>query len=304
MPVRKDIFPYLSYITASGDEVVLSCKGYKKWWECYGREGFFAPKLDYAKREYADGSTEVLSVTLKPRTLKVRMFCLGGSTIERDEILRDIASRLIQIGTRNDWGKLRVRRSDGKDIYIDCVYIGGMDEIVEKNPNIQQFDLKFFAGDSYFYDIDESMLLERRLAYEIYLAEDLYLEEDLYLTEGQITSATINNSGELFFPFVDVFGPALSIRIVNNTTGKTLGVDPSFRVLADQKLTFNCHEHERAITLTDENGVVTDVTDEILLGSSLVWEIVKGKNDITFYYSNANADTFARLRYRQRYYSI
>ena len=111
------------------------------------------------------------------------------------------------------------------------------------------------------------------------------------------------NSGEQFFPVIDVFGPASVIRMINNTTGLTLAVEPDLALLANQKLTFNCREHERSITLTDENGNVTDVTEKLLLGTTLVWPIEKGANSITFYYTDSNENTFARIRYRQRYFS-
>lgn len=303
MPVRKPIFPYLSYITSSGDEVVLSCEGYRKWWECYGRSGFFAPKLDYETRQYADGATDVLAISLKPRDLTVEMFVLGKSTKERDEILRDMASRLIQVGSRKNWGRLRVRRSDGKDLYIDCVYTGGLDEAVEKYPNIMQFQLSFHAGNGYFYDNNETLLTTQNFADLVYLSDELYLSDDLYLTDG-ISGLQIENSGEAFYPIVDVFGPASVIRIVNNTTGAVLAIDPEFELLANERLTFDCREHERQITFTDADGVITDVTEKLSLGASLVWSIEKGSNNVTFYYTNSSSSTLARIRYRQRYYSI
>lgn len=303
MPVRKPIFPYLSYITADGDEVILSCEGYKKWWECYGRSGFFAPKLNYVERQYADGATDVLAISLKPRKLTIEMFVLGQSTKERDEILRNISSRLIQVGSRNQWGRLRVRRSDGKDLYIDCVYIGGMDDAVEKYPNIMQFELQFYSGGSYFYDKDETILATQSLGDVIYLSDDLYLSDNLYLSDG-VSGITVNNSGEMFYPIVDVFGPASVIRITNNTTGITLAVDSDFVLLAGQKLTFDCLDHERKVEFTDVLGNTTDVTKRLALGASLVWPIEKGANSLTFYYTDTNEDTFARIRYRQRYFSI
>ena len=130
MPALDALYPYISYITAAGDEVILSCESYKKWWECYGREGFAAPSLDYVTRQYADGMTDTLAVIMKPRPLSVQMVVVGESCRERDEILADMASRLIQLGSRKNWGRLKVMRSDGSYVFIDCVYIGGMDEII------------------------------------------------------------------------------------------------------------------------------------------------------------------------------
>lgn len=295
-------YPYLSYITYLGDEIVLSCEDYKKWWECYGRKGFAAPRLDYETRQYADGMTDTLSVNMKPRPLEVQMVVSGESCQERDEIIADMASRLIQLGARKDWGRLKVMRSDGTIVFIDCVYVGGMDDIEQKLPYLQQFKLEFYAGNGYFFDEFETLLSTQKMTDLVYLSDDLYLANDLFLTDG-VASLLVDNHGESFFPVVDVFGPASVIRIVNNTTGAVLAVEPDFLLLEGQKLTFNCREHERAIIFTDTDNTTEDVTEKLLLGASLVWEIMKGQNSITFYYTDSSEETFSRIRYRQRYFS-
>lgn len=302
MPQLDRYYPYLSYITASGDEVVLSSEMNEKWWECYGREGFAAPPLEHVTRQYADGATDTLSVIMKPRPLVVKMVLSGESCRERDELIADIASRLIQLGSRKNWGRLKVMRSNGSIVYIDCVYTGGLEEIEQKLPTLQQFLINFYSGNGYFYDANETLLSTSNLADLVYLNDDLFLSDDLFLTDGVSSIAALNN-GEAFFPLVEVYGPASVIRITNNTTGLTLAVNPEFTLLAGQKLTFNCREHERSILFTDEDGNETDVTEEQLLGTTLVWPIEKGSNSITFYYTDASEDTFARIRYRQRYFS-
>lgn len=299
---QAEPYPYLSYITAAGDEVILSQQSYKKWWECYGREGFAAPPLDYVTRQYADGMTDTLAVIMKPRDLAIQMVINGESCQERDAILADMASRLIQLGSKKNWGKLKVMRTDGSFVFIDCVYIGGMDEIIQELPYVQQFTLNFFAGNGYFYDANETLLATQNMADLIYLDDDLYLSDDLYLTDG-VAAMLVNNTGEPFFPCVDIFGPASVIKVVNNTTGLTMAIDSTFDLLANQKLTFNCREHERSIIFTDTDNTTTDVTEMLQLGSTLVWPIEKGQNSITIYYTNSSEATFARIRYHQRYFS-
>ena len=299
---QAEPFPYISYITASGDEVVLSSENTKKWWECYGREGFAAPPLDFVTRQYADGMTDTLAVIMQPRTLGIQMVIVGDSCRERDELIADMASRLIQLGSRKDWGRLKIMRTDGSYVYIDCVYTAGMDEIVQELPYVQQFTLSFFAGNGYFYDVDETLLAARSMADLVYLAEDLYLDEDLYLTDGT-ASVLAENTGEMFYPVIDIFGPASVIRIVNNTTGQTLAIDPTFSLLSGQKLIFNCTEHNREIIFVDTDQSELDVTEKLQLGSSLVWPIVKGTNSITISYTDATDETLARIRYHQRYFS-
>lgn len=301
-PNFDGVYPYMSYITADGDEIILSSDGIKKYWETYGRSGFDAPALRTETRQYADGSTDILAIIMQPRELIVEMVAVGNTTIERDNIMRNIASRLIQLGSRRTWGKLKVRRNDGKYLYIDCAYISGLEDVVRDLPRIQRFELNFWSGGGYFYDTNETVLTTASLSTLFYLADDLYLAEDRFLNDG-ITDITINNDGEVFYPQIDIFGPASVIRMTNSATRKTLALDADFVLLTGEKITFDCREHHRKITLQDNDGVVTDITENLALGSSLIWEISKGTNVISFYYTESSEDSFARIRYSRRYFS-
>ena len=156
MPKFSGVYPYLSYVTADGAEIVLSSADNNKWWECYGREGFGAFELNHITKQYSDGATDTTAMIPKPRKMVIRMVARGETTAERDEFLRDLISGLVQIGSRTNWGKLKLMRSDGKMIAIDCVYTGGLDEITANYPTIQQFDLEFFSGNGYFYEVNNT----------------------------------------------------------------------------------------------------------------------------------------------------
>ena len=192
MPVFDRPYPYVSYITYLGDEIVLSCEDYKQWWECYGREGFSAPKLDPVTREYADGMIDTLAVVMKPRKLTLQMVVSADSSQERDQVIADMASRLIQLGSRKSWGRLKIMRSDGTFVYIDCVYSGGMDAIAQNLPHLQKFSLQFYAGNGYFYDEFETLLSTQQLTDLVYLGDEIFLSDELFLTDG-ISSLLINN---------------------------------------------------------------------------------------------------------------
>ena len=302
MPNPKSIFPYLSYVTAAGDEIVLSCENNRKWWECYGREGFGAPRLNNVTRQYADGETKTLSMIIEPREMVVQMVINGSSTYERDAKLRDIIVRLEQVGRKTDWGKLKLMRSDGKMLAIDCVYTGGLDEIVSEYPNAQQFELRFYSGNGYFYDEEEKTATYTKIDNSIFLEEDLYLSDDLYLV-GNIMRLNIDNEGELFYPIVEIDGPASAIGVTNHTTGLLLAIDANFQLLAGQKLIFDCREHTRGITLKYAGGSTADYSESLRLGATLVWPIVKGTNDIEFYFVDDDYRTDSRIRYYQRYYT-
>ena len=295
-------FPWVSYITASGDEIILASPDISRYWVTFKRKGFDGPPLRTEKRQYADGTTDIMAVYMKERPLTLEMVAVGKTSMERDAIVFDIASRITQLGTQKDWGKLRVRRNDGKFLFIDCVYTGGLENTSRVFPRIQQFELNFLSGNGFFYDVSDTVISTQQLSNLVYLEEDIYLSDDLFLTDGS-TEISVNNSGEIFYPIIELYGPASVIRISNETTGKTIAIDPSYSILTGEKLTFNCRDHERSIVMTDTNGTKTDVTNKLSIGASLVWEVVKGQNDITFAYSDATSSTYAKFRYRQRYLS-
>lgn len=304
MQARNDgVYPYMSYITADGDEVILSSESISKYFEFGGRTGFDAPSVQPVNRKYADGSTETLAIQMEPRSLGVTLVVVGKNAIERDAIIRDMASRLIQLGSRKEWGKLKCRRRDGKYVVIDCVYVGGLDGIQRRIPRLEAVTLEFQSGNGYFYDAEENVLTTETLVTLVYLSDDLYLSDSFYLSDG-ITDIHIDNDGELFYPVVDVFGPASVIRMTNSATGETLALNEDFSLLANQRLTIDCREHSRKITLLDADGTVTDVTEQLGLGSSLIWAMKKGENVISVYYADSNEDSFVRVRYQRRYLSL
>lgn len=295
-------YPFMSFINANGDEIVLSSPEVGDCWETYGRSGFDAPPLRVESRQLADGSTEILAIIMEPRQLTVEMVAVGEDSVEREAIMRRIASGLVQTGSRQNWGKLKIRRNDGSSVFIDCAYVSGLENVVRDLPRVQRFQIIFQSGNGYFYDTTETAVTTSSLAQPIYLSDDLYLDEDLYLNDG-ITDIEIDNDGELFFPQIDIFGPASVIRMTNSATGKTLAVASDFILLSGQKLTFDCREHSRKITLQSTDGTVTDITEKLALGSSLIWEVEKGTNVISVYYTDSSDESFARIRYYRRYFS-
>lgn len=298
--MELSIYPSVYYQTADGDEIPISTPSTKKYWEMYGREGFGAPELKTESRLYADGSTRTLAAIIQPREMTLNMVLIGDTTEERDTMYRDIASRLIQTGSAEEWGRLRICRSDGEWVFINCLYTGGMDT-PDNLPTIRQFALEFLADDPYFYDEAEFVIESASLARQVYLSSDLYLGN--WTLKGGLTDLSVPNDGEVNYPVVEVYGPASVIKLTNRTTGKTLAMDPTFSLLSGQVLTLDCREHQRCITLTDVSGAETDITHRLALGSSLNWPLKKGRNIISLYYSDSSRDSGFRLSFRKRWKS-
>ena len=299
MPEFDSNYPYLSYITAAGDEIVLSCEGYKKWWECYGRAGFTAPPLKHIRQEYADGSLDTLAIEVAPRTLTVQMVVSGATSLERDTILQDIASRLIQVGNKRDWGKLKIQKTDGSFTYIDCVYIGGMDGINQTMPRLQLFTLNFYAGKAYFYD-------ETQTTYDF----DIYSTEGLHFPFNFGSSTHFGGAGVYFtryitlegfraYPVITITGYVGALRLENATTGAVIEFSDEFFLLRGESVVIDTNPFRRSVTIqhldgTEENGFryLTEETD-------LDWFLVLGSNEVIYRQPEINPDTTCHFVYQQ-----
>ena len=303
MPQFDGSYPYLSYITSAGDEIILSCDSYKKWWECYGRSGFAAPPLKHITQEYADGAMDTLAIEVAPRTLTIQMVVSGATSMERDAILQDIASRLIQVGhRRQNWGKLKIRKADGSYVYIDCAYVGGMEDISQTLPRLQLFTLNFYAGQAYFYDEDET-------AYSI----DIYKSSGLlrfpfyfgpnthFLSAGMDFTRIINLPSFRAYPIITVTGPAECIRFESVTTGRVIEIDQSFYLARGETITIDTRPNQQTVILTRRDGTEENGFNLLTEFSNLDWYLTQGDNEIVYRQTNNNPETGCVLTYQQRW---
>lgn len=175
----------LSYTNARGEEIVLDDTERSFLGELYGREGTEAPELDYSEVTYADGSTEILAINPKPREVTFYFWAPTGKPHLR-EAFEELKQKLIQTGNKSGgWGKLMVRRPDGRQLYLDCAYTGGLDEFVREYPRVAQFALTFRARDPYFYDGFEQTYTIRQNDKDGYL----FMDPGLYMADAAIVSS-------------------------------------------------------------------------------------------------------------------
>ena len=300
MPQFDSVYPYLSYITAAGDEIVLSCQDYKKWWECYGRSGFTAPPLKHITQEYADGALDTLAIEIAPRTLTIQMVVSGDTSMERDAILQDIASRLIQVGHKQSWGRLKIQKTDGTIAYIDCAYIGGMDGISQTLPRLQQFTLTFYSGKAYFYDETETTY-----NIDIYQSTGLlhfpfhFGSDTHFLGAGLYFTRTITLSGFRAYPVITITGYVESLRIENATTGKAIEFGNGFYLLRGESVIIDTNPFRRSVTIIREDGHEENGFNFLTEETDLDWFLAMGNNKIIYRQPENNPYTSCQLVYQQ-----
>ena len=156
MPIK------LSYINARGEEAVLDDDEGSFAHELIGREGFEFPSLDLAEHNYGNGTTDIVAITVKNREVTCYFWADCMDIPHWEDKFEEVKYILLQTGQKeNEWGKLKIRVSKGRDeqdgkrshyVYLNCVYSKGLDTLVRDNQNRVKFSLTFKATDPYFYD--------------------------------------------------------------------------------------------------------------------------------------------------------
>jgi len=209
----------VSYTNARGETVILDDDDRSFLAELYGREGCDAPKLEYQEITYADGTTETVLIRMKPRDVKLK-FNVRLRNVVHIADFEALKLKLIQTGNREgDWGRLMIRRKDGTEAYLNCAYVGGLDEIIREYPTSTKFSLTFHAQDPLFHDKDDTEYIIRPDDESGYLRfKPLTFSGDTYdFAEDNSTS----NPDGLFFKPLTFTGGTYDFSEDNSTDNPT-----------------------------------------------------------------------------------
>ncbi len=151
MPVK------LSYINARDEEIILDDDENTFAHELTGRTGAEMPQIETETVTYGDGSQDIISARMKPRTVTCYFWVDLDHRAEFERHLRDVKAKMMQVGSRSgDWGKLKIRQKDGTYLYLNCIYKSGFDALVRDTEVRLKFSLSFEATDPLFYNGYES----------------------------------------------------------------------------------------------------------------------------------------------------
>ena len=320
----------ISYTNARGETVILDSDESTALWELYGREGCEAPELEYKEVTYADGTTETLLVRMKPRDVVLYFNVLLRNGAQRSDF-ETLKTKLIQTGTREgNWGRLMIRRTDGTEAYLNCVYTGGLDDIVRRYPTSTKFSLVFHAQDPLFHNADDTQYV---------IAPDdasgwLYLQPDddpLYMaaltfTGGTYTFAEDNSTDnpngvymksanaeshdevtigtQTVYPTIMISGTARNIRLINQTTGKKIEFAASVTVTGKYYVLIETKPlHRKAVRVNVNTGAATNIAGKLTADSTLDFPLERGTNVILFRNSEATPESLCTLTYMEGYLS-
>ena len=296
----------VSYTNARGETVILDDTERTFLGELYGREGCEAPSLDYVEVTYADGSTEILAVNIKPRDVTL-YFWIPTRKPHHRALLDEIKQKLIQTGPKGtSWGELMIRRPDGRPVYLSSVYTGGLDEVIREYPNITKAALTFHAEDALFHDNFETVWYMRQGMDYLYFqpADDLLMTDDLYMrTAAGTIEDTLTIDGERVYPTITITGPAANMVLTNETTGRMIALDASVSLEPGEYITIITDRMKKR-SITKVSGTTkTNLLNKLTAGSSLNFWLSRGLNTLAFTNTATTPQSSVELRYKERYLS-
>lgn len=295
----------LSYITSRGEEIVLdNYDGERSIWELWGRMGFAAPPVEYVDEQYADGYTETLAVRIPPRDVTLNLAIRGFTMSGRDQILHRIINKMEEHGVKREWGRLKVSRSDGREVYLNCFYSGGVESLSETEPFVHLLSINFHAPDPYFYDFTPTKFyFADTEQIGLYFGDEFIFGSRTYFMGGAMSSETIvKNQGQVTYPEITVVGPAKNIKLQNQLNGAEIALEDGFQLFVGETMVIDCRDRKRSITLI-KDSVRSDITNKLRLGSSLVFPLATGDNNIKITYTDTTAITSVTFAFQQRWLS-
>ena len=275
-----NVFESLIYENASGNRVILSDQSVTSYWELRGRYGFSAPEIELITQKYVNGSVKVVGRIIQPRTVGINMVVTGETTVKRDAVFFDMVEQLID-ADGGDIGKLYITRTDGLVVILNCTYSSGL-RVTDEYRKFHRFTLEFYAEDPYFYsdpytqEIDsiESDILT--LSYTLYLGT-WTLGTGIYNGSGIINNPVQQN----IEPIYKIAGVRNSLKITNETTGKTLGFNEMETYPGDM-IIIDTREKIKNAYIRKPNGSTVSIMDKIdWSNEELALPLVPGDNEIT-----------------------
>lgn len=206
----------LVYENAAGGRVVLSGSTVKQYWELGNRTGFTAPDVNLIKEKYVNGNERIVNRIIEPRTVSFVMVVTGKTEAIRDKIFADMVDILMDT-SKGEVGKLYIGRSDGRTVFLNCAYSGGLN-ISEQCRTLHRFTLEFYAADPYFYTLPITQTVEFSNFTPITLAENLFLGI-WRLGWGTLKGTAIveNRTGHLGEPIYEIAGTRNDFKIRNHS---------------------------------------------------------------------------------------
>lgn len=291
------------YENSRGQQIILDGESVP-WREIMGRTGCGVPSLRYSETAYANGVTETTAISMQPRDVGLFFWMDGFDEQQRKTRFHNLKLALLEIGKKNEWGRLLLRCSDGQWLYLDCIYSGGLNGETEIDARFQNFTLEFHSSDPLFYE-------DKQRETNLTPTTDSGLKMPFRFGKGvrflgvriAVYQHNIKMNAFMAWPEIEFVGPAKGIRFDNAATGKSIYFREDFELLTGETLMISTRPLYEQAHKKDAAGVVHDVATELSPGATLRWSLVNGDNLISVRMSGAGENTRCMFRYREGHLS-
>lgn len=275
------------------------------WHEVMGRAGCGAPPVQYSETTYANGITETTGISIKPRDVSLFFWLDAYDEDQRKQDFRALKLKLVEIGKKNTWGKLKFRCSDGTWVYLNCIYAGGLNEEAEVDARFRSFVLDFHSSDPLFYS-DTAKSVDLTPTANVALKMPFRMGKNVQLRgiRSSVYQHRLVLNSFLAYPEISVMGPASGIIFENTRTGKSIYFRDGFQIVTGETLTISTRPMYQKVEKKDVNGIVTDETSQLGAGATLRWHLVNGDNIIRVSVTGMTEETTCELTYREGHLSL
>lgn len=275
------------------------------WRELMGRMGIGTPALRYSETTYANGVTETNSVSMASRDVALFFWMDGYDEAERKARYHALKLALLETGKKNSWGRLHFRCSDGRWVFLNCIYAGGLDQDTESDACFKRFSLDFHSSDPLFYERDPHTIPMNTAAGKgLRMAFRMGANVMMRSSRSAVYQVLIRMNAFSAWPDIELTGPAKGIRFDNSAGDKSIYFQNDFELLADEKLMISTRPLYHYARKRDAGGVTQDVSNRLSPGATLRWPLVNGDNLITLRMTGMSADTQCVFQYREGHLSL
>lgn len=191
-------------------------------------------------------------------------------------------------------GRLRVKRPDGSEREISCVYSGGLEGAEGQDvsgPNFRRMMLVLRASDPLWSARNPTLLVFTMVAGTTFFSTP-FLPVHLGASEVATGAVAANPGEELTWPVWQIVGPGVNPILTNNTTGLSLGL--TLALTAGQSITIDTRPRQKTI-INDQT--TANLYSALAPGSATMWPLQPGDNTIQVLMSGATSASRLNLQF-------
>ena len=249
----------------------------------YGR--MIPPVQVYEDSAPAQPGSMLVDTQYQPRILNLY---LSVPAVGQRDLMRKMARVL---NPRLGLGTLQPTQGAGADRYLECIYIGGLESIVEDNPNYSYGIVQFKAFNPFWISTapqNYSFTSVTTVAYNWfgYGGTNTWFPFNMGSGSGITVQQTINNIGDVeVWPYMVVTGPGGPFTVTNVSTGAVFTVNG---ILANNEvMNIDMTYGKKTVTKTDAMGITTNWYN-LIADTTDMWYLEPGNNLLSIQYTTTS----------------